>query len=457
MILLLRQSGRMSSTLLRWSVRSLGPQIVLRRAARAGQLGARIAVDRRLWDDPYPTYEQMRARGPLLRSRWLDTTATHRVAGEVLRSPAFRVGAGSPEHLPPLLRRLQAWTADPEVLGPSEPPSMLATDPPDHTRYRSLVARVFTPRALAALEPRVEEVATELLDGLERSAGPAGRAGVDLVAAYAGPLPVRIIAEILGVPPEVQPRMLAWGDAAAVTLDPAPGYRPYRRASAALREMHRWLGEHVAALRRAPGDDLLSRLVSAAGAGAGDDGRALSDVELRATALLVLGAGFETTMNLIATGAVLLVRHPEQRALLRAEPSRWPGAVDEILRYDAPVQSTLRIAARDVEVAGHAFPAGRFVSVMLGGANRDPEVFAAPAQFDVTRPNAREHLAFSAGVHFCLGAALARLDGAVALRLLFERFPDLALAGPPVRRPLRVLRGYSCVPVRPGARTGSYA
>ena len=427
----------MPSTLLRWTVRSLGPQLVLRRAARAGQLGARIAVDRRLWDDPYPTYERMRARGPLLRSRWLDSTASHRVAGEVLRSPAFRVGAGSAEQLPALVRRLQAWTRDPWTVGPAEPPSMLAVDPPSHTRYRSLVARVFTPRALAALQPRVEQIAAELLDGM------AGRDDADLVAAYAGPLPVRVISEILGLPPELHGQVLAWGDAAAVTLDPAPPYRSYRSASRALGEMHRWLAEHLVALRRQPGDDLLSRLVVAA-----DEHGQLDDVELRATALLVIGAGFETTVNLLANAVVLLLAHPEQIALLRAEPQRWPDAVEEVLRFDPPVQSTLRIAATDVELAGCPVPAGRFVSVMIGGANRDPGVFADPQRFDVTRADAREHLAFSAGAHFCLGAALARLEGAVGLRLLFERFPDLALAGPPVRRGLRVLRGFRSVPLQ---------
>jgi cytochrome P450 len=214
------------------------------------------------------------------------------------------------------------------------------------------------------------------------------------------------------------------------------------------------LAGHLAHLRENPGDDLLSQLALLV-----DDGETLNDVELRSTALLVIGAGFETTVNLIANGVVNLVENPEQLALLREDPGLWPNAVEEILRFDSPVQATVRVAAEDTEVGGIPVPAGTFVSLMLGGANRDPEVFDDPQRFDVTRPNAREHLAFSAGIHFCLGAGLARLEGAVALRRLFERFGDLALEPGAVRRHLRVLRGYDLLPVRlrsplsDGART----
>jgi cytochrome P450 len=180
----------------------------------------------------------------------------------------------------------------------------------------------------------------------------------------------------------------------------------------------------------------------------------LDDVELRATALLVIGAGFETTVNLISNGVAQLLAHPDQLAALQADPSGWGNAVDEILRYDSPVQATVRVAHEETALAGRTVPPGTFVSIMLGGANRDPDVFADPHRFDVTRGNARDHLAFSAGIHFCLGASLARLEGAVALRMLFERFPDLAVDGVPVRRRMRVLRGYEHLPVRLTARSG---
>jgi cytochrome P450 len=427
----------MASTLRRWAVQHVGPQLALRRAARQGQLAARLAVDRSLWGDPFDVYERMRARGPLNTGELIYSSASHAVVDEVLRSPAFGVGIAAAEQLSPLARRLMRSSVDPWAAGPIEPPSLLAIDPPDHTRLRRLVSKVFTARAVAELEPRIVVTAEELLDEMER------RGAVDLVESYAAPLPIRVIAEILGVPAEMAPKVLEWGNAAATTLDPAITYRQHRRADRALRDIHRWLAGHLERLRRDPGEDLLSRLVVLV-----DDGETLTDLELRATALLLIGAGFETTVNLIGNGAVQLLDHPEQLALLRADPSLWSNAVEEVLRYDSPVQVTVRIAARDTEVCGHAVPAGRFVSLMLGGANRDPEVFDDPQRFDVTRANAGEHLAFSAGIHYCLGASLARLEGEVALRMLFERFPDLHLDGRPVRRQMRVLRGYEHLPMR---------
>jgi cytochrome P450 len=254
---------------------------------------------------------------------------------------------------------------------------------------------------------------------------------------------VRVIAEILGVPPHMQQKMLDWGNQAAVTLDPALSYGQFRRASTALRQIHHWLAEHLTELKRNPGDDLMSKLAVLQ-----DEGETLNDVELRATALLVIGAGFETTVNLLGNAVVLLDDNPEQLDILKADPNCWGNAVDEVLRHESPVQLTVRVAGEDTEVCGHEVQSGRFVSLMLGGANRDPDVFPDPARFDVRRENARDHLAFSAGIHFCLGASLARLEGSVALRMLYDRFPDLAVEGTPVRRELRVLRGWEHLPVR---------
>jgi cytochrome P450 len=424
------------STLLRWGVQSLGPTLLLRRSARAGELGPRLAVDRSLWDDPFPSYDELRAQGELVRGRAIHATASHAVVSEVLRSPVFRVGVDAAS-LPQAARRMIRLASDPRYPGPAEPPSMLAVDPPQHTKYRRLVAKVFTARAVAALEPQVEAIADELLDRMSRERSP------DVVEHFAAPLPVRIIAEILGVPASMHRQMLEWGNAAAVTLDPMLTYRSFRSAAIALRDMHTWLDQHLRELRRNPGDDLLSKLATLE-----DEGEHLDDVELRMTALLVTGAGFETTVNLIGNGVAALLANPSQLDALRADPSYWENAADEVLRYDSPVQVTVRHAAEATEVAGHQVPRGQFVTLMLGGANRDPAVFADPHQFDVRRENAREHLGFSAGIHFCLGASLARLEGAVALRMLLDRFPDLALDGQPVRRPLRVLRGFERMPVR---------
>jgi len=314
---------------------------------------------------------------------------------------------------------------------------MLAVDQPDHTRYRKLVSRAFTARAVAALRSRTEEIADELLTGLER------RRDVDLMTEYASLLPATVIAEMLGAPVAMSRQFLAWGAEAARSLDAGLSLSEFRRSERGLRALQRWMEGHFAHLRAHPGDDILSTLVHAQSA----EGKLTQD-ELTATAMLLLAAGFETTVNLIGNGTALLIAHPEQHDRLRAEPALWPNAVDEVLRLDSPVQRTGRVAQRDTELAGVRVPAGQPVMTLLGGANRDPEVFDDPRRFDVARPNAGEHVAFSSGIHYCLGAGLARMEGTVGLQALFDRFPDIALAGTPHRRATRVLRGYESVPVR---------
>ena len=212
-------------------------------------------------------------------------------------------------------------------------------------------------------------------------------------------------------------------------------------AERALRAMHAFLREHFARLRRDPGEDLVSRLV-----GLPDD-EALTERELHATVMLLLGAGFETTVNLLGNGVVLLDAHREQWEALRAAPSGWDGAVEEILRHDSPVQLTGRTVKEAVHLAGREVRPGMRVTVLLGAANRDPGVFEHPARFDVGRANARDHLAFSAGIHYSVRAGLARLEGVVGLRALSERFPQLRVSGRPVRRDLRTLRGFEHLPV----------
>jgi cytochrome P450 len=251
-----------------------------------------------------------------------------------------------------------------------------------------------------------------------------------------------VIAELLGVPVERREDFLRWGAAAAATLDPGLPFRRYVAAERALRAMHSFLREHLERLRRDPGEDLVSRLVTLPP----DD--ALTERELHATVMLLLGAGFETTMNLIGNAVVLLDAHPEQWKALVADPARWPGAVEETLRLDSPVQLTGRSALAPVEVAGRQVDRGTRVTVLLGAANRDPEVFADPGRFDIGRPNARDHLAFSGGIHYCVGAGLARLEAEVALRSLAERCPELRVSGRPVRRNLQTLRGFEHLPVR---------
>nr|WP_241523549.1 cytochrome P450 [Mycobacterium sp. IEC1808] len=319
---------------------------------------------------------------------------------------------------------------------------MVVVDPPEHTRYRQAVAQSFTPRAIDRLGARVVEVTDELIDRLAETPRP------DLIADFASQLPVAIIAEILDLPPDAHRWMLEWGHSGAPLLDIGIGWRTYRRAIDTLRDADHQLRERFHQLRagEAGDDNPFSRLAAHG---------TLTDHEFTANAALLIGAGFETTVNLIGNGIVLLLRNPDQLAQLRADPDLWPSAVEEVLRMDSPVQMTSRTALCDLELAGHRVVTGDMVALLLSGANRDPHVFTDPARFDIARPNAREHLAFASGIHACLGAALARIEGATALRALFEAFPDLELTAPPQPRGLVNLRGFSRMPAKLGTRNAS--
>jgi cytochrome P450 len=425
----------------RWALTHGLIRMVLRREARTGNPNTRFLTDPAVRADPYPHYEMLRGPQPFSAGLAGKITVHHPVATEVLRSE--HLGTASFAGAPKPIRRVLKRGAGRSVI---EPPSMLAVDPPVHSRYRKLVTRAFTAKAVAALRVRTEEVAGELLDGLARDAG---RGPVDLVGRYASQLPVTVICEILGAPVSMSEQFLTWGDAAATSLDPGMPLAQFRHAQQGIDALRDWMRGHFETLRRNPGDDVLSQLVTAADT----DGERLTEQELLATAVLVLGAGFETTVNLIGTGIQLLQDHPEQRELLMAEPARWPGAVDEILRFDSPVQRTARRALRDTEIAGVPVREEEIVVLLLGAANRDPEVFADPNRFDITRENAGKHLSFSSGVHHCLGAQLARMEGEVALRALTERFPELSMVGRPHRRPTSNLRGYDALSVELGTRT----
>jgi cytochrome P450 len=265
---------------------------------------------------------------------------------------------------------------------------------------------------------------------------------VDIVAEYANLLPVAVIAEILGVPDDMHAQFLAWGHGAAPILDFGLSHREYAAVNRSLKAMSGWFDEHFANLRRSPGDDILSQLVNA------DPDERLTDLELRATALLLLGAGFETTVNLLGSGIAVIAADDKARVRLAAEPELWPQAVEELLRLESPVQITGRLAIADTEIDGVEIASGTAFMCLVGGANRDPAVFDNPAVFDLDRPNSRDHVAFSAGIHYCLGANLAKMEGQSGLRLLFERFPDLVVVpGSGRRRGLQGLRGYESLVV----------
>jgi cytochrome P450 len=426
----------------RWALTHGLIRLVLRREARNGNENTRFLTDPEVRDNPYPHYESLRGAEPFARGLAGKITVKHPVCTEILRSD--HLGTASFGGAPKPIRRLLSLGATGRSV--IEPPSMLAVDPPDHTRYRKLVTRAFTAKAVAALRVRTEEVAGELLDELARE-----HAGepVDLVRRYASQLPVIVICEILGAPVEMREQFLTWGDAAATSLDPGMPLRQFKHAQQGIDALQDWMRGHFETLRRNPGDDVLSQLVTMADT----DGEKLTETELLATSLLVLGAGFETTVNLLGTGIALLQDHPEQRELLERSPELWPNAVDEILRFDSPVQRTVRRALRDTEIAGVAVREEEIVVVLLGGANHDPDVFDNPGRFDVTRENAGKHLSFSSGAHHCLGAQLARMEGEIGLRALTERFPALSMVGRPHRRPTSNLRGYDSLTARLEARS----
>jgi cytochrome P450 len=409
--------------------------------AKRGELQGRLIADPTVRADPGGFADELRARGRLVRGRAAWLTADHALAHQLLRSDDFAVTAIG-KTLPGPLGWLEERTTVKGRLHPLLPPSLLSVEPPAHTRYRKTVSSVFTTRAVAALRERVQQAAVELIDGIgDGTVGPI----VDVVDEYCSQLPVTVIGDILGVPDRDRPRILEFGELAAPSLDIGLSWSQYRRVESGLDGFNAWLADHIAALRRAPGDDLMSQLIDAS-----EGGTRLDDEELRATAGLVLAAGFETTVNLLGNGIRILLEHLDQLAMLLDRPELWPGAVEEILRLESPVQLSARIARVDTEVAGRNVQAGELVILYLAGANRDPAVFTDPHRFDVTRDNAGKHLSFSGGRHFCLGAALARAEGEVGLRAFFERYPDAQLAGAGSRRETRVLRGWSTLPIRLG-------
>ncbi|MFD5825985.1 cytochrome P450 [Lentzea sp. NPDC060358] len=420
----------------RWGIGHALPRTVLRLAARRGDLQGRITVEASTGADLTGLFDEIRSRGPLAATRVGHTTTRHEVVKAILSDDAFvtarpRFGAG-------ILGRLAAWS-DTDVMHPVRPPSLLAVEPPAHTRYRKLVTRVFTAKAVERLRARTQQIADDLLDALD-PASP-----VDLAEAYCGLLPVTVISEILGVPQEERATVLALGGGAAPSLDLGLSWRVFRSVETTLTTFDAWLSHHLDTVRRNPGDNLLSHLITAR-----EDGEGLTERELKATAGLVLAAGFETTVNLLGNGISLLAGNPEQLETLRVQPDLWGNAVDEVLRHDPPVLLTGRLCARDTTVAGVPIRRGHLVTTVLAGANRDPSVFEHPGAFDVTRPNARDHVSFGAGRHYCLGAQLARMEGEIGLRTLFDRFPALRPLPGARRRPTRILRGFESLPAALG-------
>jgi cytochrome P450 len=390
-------------------------------------------------DDPYPSYAAVRAQAPVylhplgfwLLTRYDDVSWLLRAGLSV----EDRNMAGDS-----LLRQFREEMMNGNELPRAEALSMLDRDPPDHTRLRRLVSKAFTPRAIHALRPRI----TELVDGMLDAMAQARR--VDLVDALAFPLPFTVIAEMLGTPPADHERIRQLSGTVVRSLEPVADPDVVAAIVAADNELADVAADMIAWKRAHPADDLLTALI-----GAEDDGDVLDDDELVAQTLLLYIAGHETTVNLIAGGTLALLRHPDQLALLRGDPSLVGNAVEELLRYDSPVQASRRITLEPVTIRGTTIPAGAFVMAGLGSGNRDEHFWGADAaELKLGRENARQHVSFGGGPHHCLGASLARLEACITFERLIARFPGLALDGDVVWNGRINLRGPAHLPVSLG-------
>ena len=377
--------------------------------------------------DPYPVYAKLRERSPVHHSRLMDAIVLSRYADvdRILRDHArFSVN--------PDLRTSRNARYKPTP----EERSILFIDPPDHTRLRSLVNKAFTRSAINALEPRIREIMGALLDGIREPDG------FDLMQTVAIPLPVIVIAEMLGIPHEDRAQFRVWSDRRARLLEPMLTRSERKTAAEASKQLSQYFLSIIKSRQGEPRDDILTRLVQAE-----EQGDTLSETEMLNMLRLLLIAGNETTTNLIGNGMLALLRHPDQLQALRDDPDLIPAAVDELLRYDSPVQMTLRCAVEDCYIDGTPVRAGQDIILLGGSANRDPDAFEDPDQLDFNRQK-QDHISFGRGIHYCLGAGLARLEGRVAFEMLLERFDSLRLLTErPQFRYSIVLRGLTSLPV----------
>lgn len=400
----------------------------------------------RLWDpldpafraDPYPFYDRLRTTAPVHRispyqvvlTRYADVFATLRSA-EVSRD--VEANALFDEHDELVARRRARRRGGAK--------SILNLDPPDHTRLRRLVSKAFTPRAIEALRPRIEA----MVDGVLDRAAEQGR--IELIDDLAFPVPFQVISELLDMPTERADELRDWSQALTQALEPAATMADLDQAEAAVMQLVPYLVDIIDDRRRSPGDDLLSGLLAVE-----DDGDTLSPAELIAFVVLLYVAGHETTVNLIGNGVLALLRHPDELVRWRADPSLDGNAVDELLRFDGPVQHTVRVAMHPMSFEGAegepiAVEPGQTLVTVLGAANHDPAVFDDPHLLRLDRVNAGRHTAFSAGIHYCLGASLAKLEAGIAITRLIRRFGTIELAGEAHWRDRLTIRGVDRLPL----------
>ncbi len=365
--------------------------------------------------NPYPQYQALREAAPVYHSDLLDLWVLSRYddVSFVLKDDRFSADRRkSTNQLVAQARKMQEE-------GPfAQANTMLSADPPEHTRLRGLVSKAFTPRRIKEMRPRIQEIVDGILDEL------GGETEFDLIERLAYPLPVIVIAQMLGIPPEDRADFKRWSDDLVATLG-GPSTTPdqLERAQKSAVDMAEYFQSVIADRRKEPRDDLLSALIAAE-----ERGDVLNEQELLATCMLLLAAGNETTTNLIGNGMLALLKNEDQLDKLLGDLSLMDSAVEEMLRYDGPVQATARVADADLEIDGHEIKQGQMLFVLLAAANRDPAAFPDPDRFDITRDD-NKHVAFGNGLHFCLGAPLARMEAQIAFRALFERRGKPKLAG----------------------------
>ena len=386
------------------------------------------ALDETFRRDPYPVLESVRSAEPVhydeVIRRWVLTR--HDDVDALLRD---RTMASDP-------RKAAPGTYMQLFIGDGGEPSMLMADDPAHARLRGLVNKAFTPRAIEGLRPRIQAIVGELLDGME------GRERADVIDDFAGPLPTIVIAEMLGVDPADRGAFKRWSDTTVMSFDPLLSDERKRLVQQAGEQMDAYLRRVILDRREEPRDDLISSLVAVE-----EDGDRLATNEIVRMCGLLLAAGNVTTTDLIGNGVLAMLRHPDQLEMLRADPLLVKNAVEEMLRYDSPVIQTARIPMNDVEYGGCPVRPGESIMVSLAAANHDPAVYDAPNTFDITRADTHHH-AFGGGVHFCLGAPLARLEAQLAFPAVFTRFPRMRLTGETLEwRKLPAFRGLQHLPV----------
>jgi cytochrome P450 len=391
------------------------------------------------FDDPYRQYQALREHDPVHRSP-LEVWVLFRyddIVG-ILRDASLSVQVDNATPTARMQMFAEQAPADAQERGAH---SILNIDPPDHTRLRRLVSKAFTPKMVHELRPRIQALVDDALNAM------AARGEADVIGDLAFPLPFTVISEMLGMPDGNRDEVRGWSHTLTKTLDPILSSEEVQAALTAADNMLAHVQDVLAWKRDHPADDLLTGLLAAE-----DEGDRLSEEELVDQVLLLYVAGHETTVNLIGNATLALLGHPDQLARLRSDPALDGGAVEELLRYDSPVQFSRRITTADLDVDGKTVPAGTFMLTCLGSANHDEDRWGRTAdQLDITRPDAGQHMSFGNGIHHCLGSSLARTEAQVAIGTLVRRFPDLELGGEPERNGRVVLRGLESLPVTLGS------